>query len=141
MDRFCPILPPDPIAVKSPPQFPGTLEPLEIVMMFLRRSLLVLALAVSVARCADQPTAVKAPAAPQKPPAGGKGAYLWWRTPLPAAQPVQMPGEAAAYGAALYEVLHLLDREGLDYIAVEVPPADVLWAGIRDRLERAARKR
>jgi L-threonylcarbamoyladenylate synthase len=52
-----------------------------------------------------------------------------------------MPGEAAAYGAALYEVLHLLDREGLDYIAVEVPPPDVLWAGIRDRLERAARKR
>jgi len=75
------------------------------------------------------------------PPAGGKGAYLWWRTPLPAAQPIQMPGEAAAYGAALYEVLHLLDREGLDYIAVEAPPSDVLWAGIRDRLERAARKR
>src|SRR5467141_1629021 len=65
MDRFCPILSPHPIAVKSPLQFPGTLEPLEIVMMFLRRSLLVLALAVSVARCADQPTAVKAPASPQ----------------------------------------------------------------------------
>jgi hypothetical protein len=34
-------------------------------MMFVRRSLMVLALALSVARCADQPTAVKAPAAPQ----------------------------------------------------------------------------
>lgn len=33
--------------------------------MFVRRSLLVLALALSVARCADQPTAVKQPAAPQ----------------------------------------------------------------------------
>jgi hypothetical protein len=33
--------------------------------MFVRRSLLVLALALSVARCADQPTAVKAPAGPQ----------------------------------------------------------------------------
>ena len=33
-------------------------------MMFVRRSLLVFALAVSVARCADQPTAVKAPASP-----------------------------------------------------------------------------
>jgi hypothetical protein len=33
--------------------------------MFVRRSLMVLALALSVARCADQPTAVKAPAAPQ----------------------------------------------------------------------------
>ena len=34
-------------------------------MMFVRRSLLVFALALSVARCADQPTAVKAPAGPQ----------------------------------------------------------------------------
>ena len=33
-------------------------------MMFVRRSLLVFALALSVARCADQPTAVKAPADP-----------------------------------------------------------------------------
>ncbi len=33
-------------------------------MMFVRRSLLVFALALSVARCADQPTAVKAPAGP-----------------------------------------------------------------------------
>src|SRR5712671_3562394 len=41
-------------------------QPLEIlIMMFVRRSLLVFALAVSVARCADQPTAVKAPAGPQ----------------------------------------------------------------------------
>ena len=32
-------------------------------MMFVRRSLMVFALAVSVARCADQPTAVKSPAA------------------------------------------------------------------------------
>ena len=33
-------------------------------MVFVRRSLLVFALALSVARCADQPTAVKAPAGP-----------------------------------------------------------------------------
>lgn len=33
--------------------------------MFVRRSLMVFAVALSVARCADQPTAVKAPAAPQ----------------------------------------------------------------------------
>jgi len=33
--------------------------------MFVRRSLLVLALALSVARCAEQPTAVKPPAGPQ----------------------------------------------------------------------------
>jgi len=38
-------------------------------MMFVRRFLLVFALALSVARCADQPTAVRAPAAPQAPQA------------------------------------------------------------------------
>ena len=64
-DRFCPILPSVLIAVKSPSLLPGTLEPLEILMkLFVRRSLMVLVLALSVARCADQPTAVKAPAAP-----------------------------------------------------------------------------
>ena len=41
-------------------------------MMFVRRSFLVFALAVSVARCADQPTAVKAPAAPH---------FLRWAEP------------------------------------------------------------
>jgi len=34
-------------------------------MMFVRRSILVFALALAVARCTDQPTAVKAPAGPQ----------------------------------------------------------------------------
>src|SRR6059036_94515 len=39
-------------------------QPLE-TLMFVRRSLMVFALALSVARCADQPTAVKAPASPE----------------------------------------------------------------------------
>jgi hypothetical protein len=43
------------------------------MMVFVRRSLLVLALALSVARCADQPTAVKAPAGPL--------ALRWAQTP------------------------------------------------------------
>ena len=42
------------------------------MMLFVRRSFLVFALAVSVARCADQPTAVKSPAAPQ---------FLRWAEP------------------------------------------------------------
>ncbi len=42
--------------------------------MFVRRSLMVLALALSVARCGDQPTAVKPPAAPQ---------LLRWADPAP----------------------------------------------------------
>jgi len=52
-------------AVKSSTQSPETLEPLEM-LMFVRRQLMVFALALSIAHC-DQPTAVKAPAAPQGP--------------------------------------------------------------------------
>lgn len=73
-DRFCPILPSVTIAVKSPTQFPGPLEPLEILMkLFVRRSLMVPVLALLVARCSDQPTAVKAPAGPL--------ALRWAQTP------------------------------------------------------------
>jgi L-threonylcarbamoyladenylate synthase len=49
-----------------------------------------------------------------------------------------MPPGPAAYAAVLYETLHALDAEGLDWIAVEQPPPGPEWAGIRDRLARAA---
>jgi L-threonylcarbamoyladenylate synthase len=49
-----------------------------------------------------------------------------------------MPAEPAAYAAALYATLHRLDGQGLDWIAVEEPPAGDAWDGIRDRLHRAA---
>lgn len=48
-------------------------------MKFLRRSLLVFALALSVARCADQPTAVQAPAAVNAP--AGPQFLRWAETP------------------------------------------------------------
>ncbi len=75
------------------------------------------------------------------PPDRGKGAYLWIHQPLPAARAIAMPHEASDYGAHLYELLHQLDTEGLDYIAVEPPPAEPSWAGILDRLQRAAENR
>jgi L-threonylcarbamoyladenylate synthase len=50
-----------------------------------------------------------------------------------------MPQDPASYAAVLYETLHRLDREGLDWIAVERPPEGVEWAAILDRLERAAK--
>jgi len=50
----------------------------------------------------------------------------------------EMPAEPLAYAAALYETLHRLDAEGLDWIAVERPPDTPEWAGVRDRLRRAA---
>jgi L-threonylcarbamoyladenylate synthase len=49
-----------------------------------------------------------------------------------------MPREPNAYAERLYRVLHELDGQGLDWIAVELPPDTPEWAGIRDRLQRAA---
>ena len=71
-------------------------------------------------------------------PAAGRGAYLWLRHPATAARAIAMPGDPGGYGAALYAMLHELDREGYDWIAVERPPDAPEWAGISDRLERAS---
>lgn len=70
----------------------------------------------------------------------GRSAYLWHSADLPAGLNVRMPAEPAAYAASLYDILHRLDREQLDFISVEpVPPAPE-WDGIRDRLKRAAHR-
>jgi L-threonylcarbamoyladenylate synthase len=50
----------------------------------------------------------------------------------------EMPAEPRAYAAMLYDALHRMDAEGLDWIAVERPPATPDWAGVLDRLTRAA---
>jgi len=50
----------------------------------------------------------------------------------------EMPAEPAAYAASLYATLHRLDAQGLDWIAVERPPDAPEWAGVLDRLTRAA---
>lgn len=49
-----------------------------------------------------------------------------------------MPRDPAEYAERLYSILHDLDREGYDWIAIEMPPDTREWAGIRDRLTRAA---
>lgn len=49
-----------------------------------------------------------------------------------------LPGEPAAAGAALYALLHELDRQGYGRILVEPPPRRPGWEAIADRLERAA---
>jgi L-threonylcarbamoyladenylate synthase len=51
---------------------------------------------------------------------------------------VEMPSNPGEYGAALYDALYRLDRRGLEWIAVERPPETPEWAGILDRLRRAA---
>jgi L-threonylcarbamoyladenylate synthase len=50
----------------------------------------------------------------------------------------EMPANPREYASALYETLHRLDAEGLDWIAVEPPPDTPEWAGVVDRLKRAA---
>jgi L-threonylcarbamoyladenylate synthase len=49
----------------------------------------------------------------------------------------EMPADPKSYAAALYETLHCLDAQSLDWIAVEPPPDTPEWAGILDRLRRA----
>ncbi|HLJ45019.1 MAG TPA: L-threonylcarbamoyladenylate synthase [Bryobacteraceae bacterium] len=71
-------------------------------------------------------------------PEHGHGAYLWRETPGACQQSIQMPLGAREYARQLYDTLHKLDVLGLEWIAVERPPLTVDWAGISDRLERAA---
>jgi L-threonylcarbamoyladenylate synthase len=52
----------------------------------------------------------------------------------------RMPSDPAFYAAALYATLHELDRQGLDWIAVEQVPDTPEWTAIRDRLRRASNR-
>ena len=68
----------------------------------------------------------------------GRGAYLYWRTFLQAARAFRMPPDAGRSAAILYDILHELDNESWEWIAVEQPPIGVEWEAIHDRLNRAA---
>lgn len=54
------------------------------------------------------------------------------------AEEIVMPGDPAGYAAALYAALHRLDALGCGLALVEAPPAGPGWAGVADRLRRAA---
>lgn len=56
-----------------------------------------------------------------------------------AARVCVMPHDAEAFARALYAELHRCDAEGAAWIVVEAVPAEASWAGIADRLRRAAR--
>jgi L-threonylcarbamoyladenylate synthase len=49
-----------------------------------------------------------------------------------------LPGDAQGYAAGLYAALHAVDEAGCADVYVEAPPLDPAWAGVRDRLTRAA---
>jgi L-threonylcarbamoyladenylate synthase len=67
------------------------------------------------------------------------GALLLAPLDAPIAHPVAMPHDPTGYAAALYATLHELDALGCDLVLVEAVPAGGAWAGVRDRLQRAAR--
>jgi L-threonylcarbamoyladenylate synthase len=56
----------------------------------------------------------------------------------PGAHVVEMPAHAREYGARLYAALHDLDDAGCEVVWIERVPRASAWAGIRDRLSRAA---
>ena len=60
-------------------------------------------------------------------------------TPLPVTDAHVMPRNSAAYAKRLYAELHALDELDCDLVLVERVPDEPEWAGVRDRLERAAR--
>lgn len=51
---------------------------------------------------------------------------------------IEMPRDPRAFAARLYAELHKADTESWDWIAIEKPPDGPEWAGILDRLKRAA---
>ncbi|MGD0580283.1 MAG: L-threonylcarbamoyladenylate synthase [Bryobacteraceae bacterium] len=74
--------------------------------------------------------------APGERPVGGRGAVVSHRSHAHGV--VRMSADPRRYAAALYATLHELDGQGYDWIAVERVPELDAWAGIRDRLTRAA---
>jgi L-threonylcarbamoyladenylate synthase len=67
------------------------------------------------------------------------GAMLLTGLDAPVRHALAMPNEPAGYARALYHALHTLDAAGCDLIFVEAVPDTPAWAGVRDRLVRAAR--
>lgn len=51
---------------------------------------------------------------------------------------VRMPDDPAGYASRLYAALHQMDDAGCDAILIDQPPDAPAWAGVRDRLRRAA---
>jgi L-threonylcarbamoyladenylate synthase len=65
--------------------------------------------------------------------------YLGTLPPKGRGLTLELPGDAREAAAVLYDRLHQADKEGWDWIAVPMPPDTPEWAGVLDRLRRAAR--
>lgn len=72
---------------------------------------------------------------------GRRLAALLLEIPIPrlaAGHAIVEPAVAASYARGLYANLRALDATGADIILVERPPFSPAWAGVLDRLQRAA---
>jgi L-threonylcarbamoyladenylate synthase len=71
--------------------------------------------------------------------ARGRRVALIHYTPIAASEPyVALPDEPKGYAYGVYAALRAMDQEQVDLILVETPPQDAEWAGVNDRLRRAA---
>jgi L-threonylcarbamoyladenylate synthase len=71
--------------------------------------------------------------------ARGRRVALICYTPIAASEPyVALPDEPKGYAYGVYAALRAMDQEQVDLILVETPPQDAEWAGVNDRLRRAA---
>ena len=88
----------------------------------------------------DQQSEIDTALAERRPGTGTVTALLRTTTlSLPAGTIVRLPNDPADYARQLYAALHAADDAGASLIVIERPPADDRWAGLRDRLARAAR--
>lgn len=69
------------------------------------------------------------------------GALLLHPLAVGADHVIRMPTDPAGYARQLYAALHSLDDAGCRLILVEQVPEGEAWAGVQDRLRRAARER
>lgn len=67
------------------------------------------------------------------------GALLQSPFDAPVRHALEMPNDPAGYARTLYHALHTLDAAACDVVFVEAVPDSPAWAGVRDRLIRAAR--
>jgi L-threonylcarbamoyladenylate synthase len=51
---------------------------------------------------------------------------------------ISLPNDPAAYSRVLYATLRALDQQGYSQLLWQQPPAGLEWAGVQDRLSRAA---
>jgi L-threonylcarbamoyladenylate synthase len=70
--------------------------------------------------------------------AGRRVGVVAIRGDVPGAVSVRLPDDPAEYASRLYSTLHELEDRGVEVIYVEAVPESAAWAGVRDRLRRAA---